>query len=296
MEQKSIQSLSPTGLLDVTSPASRPSSRASSRWDVASDAERLHNRQKCLGGHEDRARRNILARLLTKSKPFLDIERGCVIVPSDAHEGLQLGRASEEGSYFNLALRLSPDNPLKIEFRVEFGTDPTVSLKSRFKSATLTADFGYDDEHGQSHFLRLHEVQPRELKGESTVAQLDMGTETSLSLGVGYQAASITTEGKLSHNASYSRTTEQVVRGHGEMTHTAHWTFVEDETGKHGLRSQYDLSVVLGRAEIPLGEIWIAFWGKAMLKLPGAEEKLRLGSKEEPHKRTLLVDIDMINS
>lgn len=229
-----------------------------------------------------------------KSKPFLDQEKGCVVIPSDAHEGLQLGRASHGGSYFNLALRLSPDDPLKIEFPMEFETDPTVSLKSRFVSATLTANFGYDDEHGKSHFVRLREVHPRDLRGGSTVMQKDKGVETSLSAGVSASsAASIMTTGSLTSHTSYSRTTEQMVRGHGEMTQTASWTFTEDATGQHGLDPHYELSVVLMNAEMTLGEIWMEFWGTAVLTLPGGKEKLMLGSKEKPFKRNIPLDTEI---
>ncbi|TFK31343.1 hypothetical protein BDQ12DRAFT_740084 [Crucibulum laeve] len=294
IDRKSL--LSVHALSDKASLPSRSTSRASdaSHWDAASDAERLRGRLKCEGGHEDRAQRRGLAKLLKRSKPFFDKERGCVIVPSDSHEGLQLGRASEGGSYFNLTLRLSPDDPMKIEFRMEFGTDPTVDLKSRFESATLTIDFGYDDEDGKPHLLKLREVHPKDLKGEASVIHFGKESEASLGVGVGYTAASVTAEGKMSKNASFSRKTVPRVKGSGDLTHSAYWTFEEDggEAGQHGLDPHYELSVVLSHAPIPLGEIWMTFWGKAVLRLPRSKEKLKLGSQEEPFRRTLPLDLD----
>ncbi|KAF9000444.1 hypothetical protein BDQ17DRAFT_673916 [Cyathus striatus] len=182
---------------------------------------------------------------------------------------------------------------MKIIFKVGFVADATVK-GARFQSANLVINFGYDDAEGNSHDLKLKEVHPRELKGKETSVQFGLGSETSLGLAVGYSAASVTAEGKLSKNASFSRTTMPRVRGGGDLTERATWTFEEDkgEAGQDGLDRLYELSVVLSNTAIPLGEIWMTLWGKAMLWLPKVGETIKLGSRENPYKRILPLPAD----
>ncbi|KAF9000440.1 hypothetical protein BDQ17DRAFT_673806 [Cyathus striatus] len=236
---------------------SRTSNASQRELEAAYDMERLQGRLKCEGSiDKGRPRPRGLMRLLTSPKPFFDKERGCVIVPHDAREGLQLGRASSGGSYFNVALQLSDDDPMKVIFKVGFVADATVK-GARFQSATLVINFGYDDAEGNSHDLKLKEVHPRELKGKETSVQFGLGSEASLGLGVGYSAASVTAEGKLSKNASFSRTTMPRVRGGGDLTERATWTFEEDkgEAGQDGLDRLYELSVVFPTPQSP----WVRY-------------------------------------
>ncbi|EKM50733.1 uncharacterized protein PHACADRAFT_264190 [Phanerochaete carnosa HHB-10118-sp] len=254
--------------------------------------DRPHSRSlpTCTGEHQDRPKP--LFRWLGKRQPFHDPEPGCVFVPTEDGDGLQIGRANEGDSYFNITLsRLHGDlEKDKVTFGVGFGPDPT--MKTRFVSAVFRATFGYDDDNGRRVPLKIRDLSPTDAHGEATEVHWGRGSENSLNMTLGYSSVSVGGESKHSRNAEYTRKTSARVRGQGIHTPTAEWTFQEDEgeAGRHGLDPQYQMSVMLPHVATTR-LIWMEFWGKAVLargrSLTGLDVTLKIGSIEEPYRRNM---------
>lgn len=244
----------------------------------------------CTGDHQDRQKPRL--RWLGKRQPFHDPEPGCVFVPTEDGQGLQIGRANEGDSYFNITLSQSHDDHEKdkVTFGVGFGPDPT--MKTRFLSAVFRVTFGYDDDQGRRTYLKIRDLSPKDEHGETTEVHWGKGSDSSVNLSVGYSAVSLGGETKRSKNADYTRKTSSRVRGHGVHTPSAEWTFQEDEgeAGQHGLDPQYQMSVTLPHVATTR-LIWMEFWGKAVLargrSFTGLDVTLKIGSAEEPYKRNL---------
>lgn len=253
---------------------------------------RLRSLSPCTGVHQDRPKSRL--RFLGRRKPFHDPEPGCVFVPTEDGEGLQIGRANEGASYFNVTLSYThaheADSKTQLSFGLGFGPDPTE--RDRFTSAVFRVTFGYDDEHGTHQHLKIRDLAPKDEKGESSEVKWGRGSEGSMSLSLGYSSVSLGGESKRSKNAEYVRKTSARVRGQGVHTPTAEWTFAEDEgeAGRHGLDPQYELSVTLPDAAAHR-IVWMEFWGKAVLargrSLTGFDVTLKVGDEDEPFRRNL---------
>ncbi|KAJ3509645.1 hypothetical protein NLJ89_g5109 [Agrocybe chaxingu] len=255
----------------------------------------------CRGNYEPREERGFFQRILSSTDLFQDPEYNCVVPAEAAREGIQLGRANEGGSYFGITLRPQTfESHLKLSFAVQFGPDRTE--KARFVSAYLSFTFGYNDANGREHSLKIKDIFPKDHKGDSTVVHTEnsLGGGMALSIGAG-AVASIITEGKGSRDTHFSRVTAPRVRGSGQYSDTATWTFEEDdgEAGRHGLDSEYVLEATLGGASIVLQDIWLKFWGKAVLVLggghkPGDKQALQIGCQGEPiYERRSLISVGM---
>jgi hypothetical protein len=231
--------------------------------------------------------------MLSSPKPFDDPESDGIIVANAAQSGLQLGRANEGDSHFGVTMRPQKfRNDLTISLGVQFGPDRTED--ARFTSASLSFTFGYSDENGHEHNLTLKGMSPKDEKGESTVVHTESSLQGGVAVAVGYGAASVTTEGKKTKDEKFSRVTSPRVIGTGVNTDTAKWTFEEDsgEAGRNGLDAEYEVDAILPVPSTTLQDIRIKFWGTAVLTyghrhLPGRKQKLRIGSKEKPFRRTL---------
>ncbi|CAA7263949.1 unnamed protein product [Cyclocybe aegerita] len=286
-------------------PFSRPGSVLSSHSQGSRlSAPKLHRSRstsslrgkpnQCRGNYQPREERGFFQRLVASTDFFQDPEYNCVVPAEVAREGIQLGRANEGGSYFGITLRPQTfETHLKLSFAVQFGPDRTE--KARFVSSYLSFTFGYNDANGREHSLKIKDIFPKDYKGDPTVVHTDnsLGGGMALSIGAG-AVASITTEGKGSRDTHFSRVTAPRVRGSGQYSDTATWTFEEDdgEAGRHGLDSEYVLEATLGGASIVLQDIWLRFWGKAVLVLggghkPGSKQTLQIGSRENPFRRVL---------
>ncbi|SJL03190.1 uncharacterized protein ARMOST_06536 [Armillaria ostoyae] len=248
---------------------------------------------RCEGRHLDRPYRHRWMNWPHKRRSFHDPEYDCYFVPTDSDgHGLEIGRANEGDSYFNMTLIQGPDtDPGKVSFGVGFGPDSTV--KARFESAVIRVEFGYDgDVEGRSFPLRIKDIHPKDDEGQST--EVVFGKESNISLGLSVgpgSAASLSSSGGYSQNKQYTRKTAARVRGQGVHSSSAEWTFVEDvgEAGRQGLDPQYELFATLPTTQ---RTIWIKFWAKAILKRKdgfgwGNEVILKLGSKEEPYRRNI---------
>lgn len=213
-------------------------------------------------------------------------------MPTVDGEGLQIGRANEGDSYFNITLSQSHDDleKDKVTFGVGFGPDPT--MKTRFVSSVFRVTFGYDNDSGGRVPLKIRDLSPKDEHGETTEVHWGRGSESSVNMSLGYSSVSLGGESKRSKNADYTRKTSSRVRGQGIHTPTAEWTFQEDEgeAGRHGLDPQYQMSVTLPHVATTR-TIWMEFWGKAVLargrSLTGLDVTLKIGSIEEPYRRNL---------
>ncbi|KAK0207854.1 hypothetical protein DFS33DRAFT_1379403 [Desarmillaria ectypa] len=248
---------------------------------------------RCEGRHLDRPYRHRWMNWPHKRRSFHDPEYNCYFVPTDSDgDGLEIGRANEGDSYFNMTLIQGPNTDRgKVSFGVGFGPDSTV--KARFESAVIRIEFGYDgDVEGQSFPLRIKDIHPKDDEGQST--EVVFGKESNISLGLSVgpgSAASLSSSGGYSQNKQYTRKTAARVRGQGVHSSSAEWTFVEDvgEAGRQGLDPQYELFATLPTTQ---HTIWIKFWAKAILIRKdgygwGNEVILKLGSKEEPYRRNI---------
>ncbi len=155
--------------------------------------------------------------LASQRRSFHDPEYDCYFVPTDSDgHGLEIGRANEGDSYFNMTLIQGPDtDPGKVSFGVGFGPDSTV--KARFESAVIRVEFGYDgDVEGRSFPLRIKDIHPKDDEGQST--EVVFGKESNISLGLSVgpgSAASLSSSGGYSQNKQYTRKTAARVRGQG---------------------------------------------------------------------------------
>lgn len=250
----------------------------------------LSSLPRCTGSYQERPKSRF--RWLGKRQPFHDPEPGCVFVPGDDGMGLEIGRANEENSYFNITLSQPQDGQQRdqLEFGMGFGPDPT--MKTRFVSAVFRVSFGYDDDHGRRVPLKVRSLTPTDAHGVETEVHWGRGSESSLSISVGQSSVSLGGESKRTKNAEYTRKTSSRVRGQGVHTQTAEWTFQEDEgeAGRHGLDPQYQMSVTLPPI-VATRPIWIEFWGKAVLargrSLTGLDVTLKIGSMDEPYRRNI---------
>ncbi|KAK7059170.1 hypothetical protein VNI00_001797 [Paramarasmius palmivorus] len=244
----------------------------------------------CTGIHRDRQKEHWYKRLFSKYKSFRDPESGCIYVPTEEGDGLQIGRANYEDSFFYITVAYSGDETKKnmLLFGVEFCADATKRM--RFTSAMLKVTFGFEDEDGVQEPLRVHDMSPKEDHGEFTEVRWGKGREGNLNMSAGYSAVSVGAESKFSQTSEYTRRTSSWVRGCGIHTPSAEWTFKEDDgqAGRHGLNPQYQLSVTLPRAA-STKLIWIEFWSKAVLARGDQNHTvtLRIGTEEEPYKRNL---------
>jgi hypothetical protein len=231
----------------------------------------------CKGTHKEQGKKP----WYRKRKPFVDLEPSCVFTMSE--EGLQIGRANENASYFNITLWRTPDKDGYISFGVGFGPDPTEN--ARFESALFTATFGNDD--GKNQNLKILDLMPKDERGASTSATWGKSSTSSLGMSVGYNGASLSGTGSLAKNVEFTRETASRVTGNGMYTPTATWTFKEDvgPAGQHGLGAQYDLHVCLSSADY---RIWMRFWAKAVLIYgKGKRVTLEIGSSDKPCMRWL---------
>lgn len=248
---------------------------------------------RCEGRHLDRPYRHRWMNWPHKRRSFHDPEYNCYFVPTDSDgHGLEIGRANEGDSYFNMTLIQGPDtDPGKVSFGVGFGSDSTV--KARFESAVIRVEFGYDgDVEGRSFPLKIKDIHPKDDVGQAT--EVVIGRESNISLGLSVtpgSAASLSSSGGYSQNKQFTRKTAARIRGQGVHSSSAEWTFVEDvgEAGRQGLDPQYELFATLPTTQ---RTIWIKFWAKAILKRKdgfgwGNEVILKLGSKEEPYRRNI---------
>ncbi|KAK0197922.1 hypothetical protein F5146DRAFT_1116898 [Armillaria mellea] len=248
---------------------------------------------RCEGRHLDRPYRHRWMNWPHKRRSFHDPEYNCYFVPTDSEgHGLEIGRANEGDSYFNMTLIQGPDtDPGKVSLGIGFGPDSTV--KARFESAVIRVEFGYDgDVEGRSFPLKIKDIHPKDDVGQAT--EVVIGRESNISLGLSVgpgSAASLSSSGGYSQNKQYTRKTAARVRGQGIHSSSAEWTFVEDvgEAGQQGLDPQYELFATLPTTQ---RTIWIKFWAKAILKRKdgfgwGNEVILKLGSKEEPYRRNI---------
>ncbi|KAK0446543.1 uncharacterized protein EV420DRAFT_893322 [Desarmillaria tabescens] len=215
---------------------------------------------RCEGRHLDRPYQHRWMNWPHKRRSFHDPEYNCYFVPTDNDDhGLEIGRANEGDSYFNMTLIQGPDaDPGKVSFGVGFGPDSTV--KARFESAVIRVEFGYDgDVEGRSFPLRIKDIHPKDDEGQST--EVVFGKESNISLGLSVgpgSAASLSSSGGYSQNKQYTRKTAARVRGQGVHSSSAEWTFVEDvgEAGRQGLDPQYQLFATLPTTQ---RTIWIKF-------------------------------------
>lgn len=211
---------------------------------------------------------------------------------SEDGEGLQIGRANESDSYFNITLSYTQEDVKNAKVALGVGFCPDVNIGARFVSAVFRITFWYYDAQEQRVPLKIRELYPTDLREDEADVHIGQGSETSVSLNLGYSSASVGSAATSSRNAEYTRKTYAQVRGHGIHGNVAEWTFQENgaEPGRRGLKSQYDLSVTLQQiATARL--VCMEFWSKAVLvkgkNLVGATVTLPIGTAERPHQRNL---------
>lgn len=253
----------------------------------------MNSLSSCTGLHKDRNKGRWYERLLRMHKPFHDPEPGCVFVPTDAGEGLQIGKDNEGHSFFNITLSRPNDRTKQNQVIFGMGFIPDTTDNMRFTSALFRVTFGMDDDDGVSDYLKVQDMLPRDEHGAFTEVHWGKGREGNVNMSVGYSAVSLGGESKFSKNAEYTRRTFSWVRGCGIHTSTAEWTFQEDDgqAGRHGLNPQYQLSVTLPQA-VTGQTIWMEFWAKAVLARRTNHAglvTLKIGSEDKPYKRNLVL-------
>ncbi|OBZ79842.1 hypothetical protein A0H81_00106 [Grifola frondosa] len=164
----------------------------------------------CEGDYRDKPRPSL--HWLRRRKPFSDPEPGCVYIPIPDDEGLQIGRANDAQSYFNLTLSRIEQEEEKnqLVFGIGFVPDPT--KKARFESAVFKVAFGYDG-NGKRHQMEIRDISPKEERGDYSEVHFGRESEGSVQVSLGKSAASLAGGGRLTTNAEYTRKTPYASEG-----------------------------------------------------------------------------------
>lgn len=243
----------------------------------------------CIGKFEDRRKRTIL---FTKNrKAFSDLEPGCVFKPTEDDQGVLIGRANDDASYFDLILWNVPHNTEgKVYFSIDFMPDPV--KKARFESAMFSVTFGSDSGDGKHTPMMIRDLYP--VNAEDMVVRplltsqlVDApGAEEGVDDAASFVSSldSVTTTGGSS--------TSTVMTGQGLHSPTAVWNISAEKgaMARYGLETHYDMYAAVSTT----GRVWMKFWAKAVL-VSGDETglslkrttTLKIGTMEQSYERVL---------
>lgn len=159
---------------------------------------------------------------------------------------------------------------------------PDTMTKTRFTAANFHVGFACAE--GQR--ILVHSVSPTDLRGAPVNIHRTSTSDASLTTSVGYSAVSASIDAGKSDVKEWNEDTTSRVRGHGENTPEAYWTFQENEI-KGGLETSYELTV---SHSMKFGDINMSFWAEAKLESRGLiswERWMTMGSRNKPLLRQL---------
>ncbi|CAL1703847.1 unnamed protein product [Somion occarium] len=237
----------------------------------------------CIGKFEDRRKRPLI--FPKNRKAFVDLEPNCVFQPTEGDNGILIGRANDDASYFDIILWNSPqDNPGKVYFSIDFMPDPV--KKARFESAVFQVTVAEDSADESHSPLTIHDLYPTD--------EDDM-VDRSVFMSGPEDGDAVPEDDALSVFSSIyegsrprGRNTTTTVRGHGINSPTAAWTFTvrDSPSARYGLAAHYDMYITLPTTK----RVWLQFTSKAVL-VKGEERKhkttLRIGTIEKPYERIM---------
>lgn len=242
--------------------------------------------------------RGILGLLRPARRATKDPEPGCLFAPAEDSLCMQLAEAREGNNRLTVTFckGSSPstgESKSQVIVKLSFLSDPTV--EARFTAADFNITFGPTNVEQHPNDLRITEISPTILQGPGTEARYTYEEETVLPshpAGVGMGDAGVDQVRQTLGVKFTEKTTESVL---GECTagsRSAKWTFEEDSGpgGRHGLKSDYELSIRLSAAHIIPTRFWaratVAF-GDGKPRTPSNTKELKLGSRQHPFEKVL---------